>query len=705
MRPIELTPLFASLQSLTGIGPRLMILLKKCLALPPGVTEPRVLDLLWHLPNGVIDRRAEPTVADAVPGSIATLKVRVLKHKAPPRGNHRAPYKVRTEDDTGKLDLVFFHAERKFIERQLPVGEERYVSGRVERYGETLQMTHPDYIVPPEQRGDLPMLEPVYPLTAGLSGKIVQKATRQALDRLRPTPEWQEPAWLKERGWPGFVEALQRLHRPDDAGDVSAGGAPWQRLAYDELLAGQLALALVRQNFKERRGRIVKGDGRIRAAIADALPFTLTRSQREAMREIEADMNAPRRMLRLLQGDVGSGKTVVALLAMAIAVEAGAQAALMAPTEVLARQHLETIAPLAEKAGLRIGLLTGREKGRARKDVLDHLAAGELDIIIGTHALFQPDVIFRDLAFAVIDEQHRFGVHQRLSLQSKGNGTGTDVLVMTATPIPRTLVMTHYGDLDVSRLTEKPPGRKPVVTKAIPVDSMEKLTDRLRVQLSEGAQVYWVCPLIESSDVSDLAAAEERHAHLAQLFGKENVGLLHGGMQDKAKDAAMQAFAEGNLKILVATTVIEVGVNVSNANIMVIEHAERFGLAQLHQLRGRVGRGSRESFCMLLYKAPLGEAARQRLDMMEQTEDGFLIAEKDLELRGGGEVLGARQSGTPGFRVAEVPGFEALLTAARDDARLTLANDPQLAGPRGQALRTLLYIFECDEAVRLFRAA
>jgi ATP-dependent DNA helicase RecG len=705
MRPVELTPLFASLQSLTGIGPRLIILLKKCLGLPPGVAEPRVLDLLWHLPSGVIDRRAEPTVAEAVPGSIATLKVRVLKHKPGPRGNSRAPYKVQTEDETGRLELVFFHAERKFIEKQLPVGEERYVSGRVERYNDAMQMTHPDYIVAPEARDELPMLEPVYPLTAGLSGKVVQKATRQALDRLRSSPEWQDPTWLKARGWPDFVTALQRLHRPTDAGDVATGGDPWQRLAYDELLAGQLALGLVRQSNKTRAGRSVTGDGRLRGAIADALPFALTGSQRTAVGEIEADMAAPQRMLRLLQGDVGSGKTVVALLAMAIAVEAGAQAALMAPTEVLARQHVETIGPLAEQAGLRLGLLTGREKGRVRKEILDRLAAGDIDIIVGTHALFQADVVFRDLAFAVIDEQHRFGVHQRLQLQSKGNGRGTDVLVMTATPIPRTLQMTHYGDLDVSRLTEKPPGRKPIVTKKIPTDAIEKLIERLRAQLREGAQVYWVCPLIESSQVSELAAAEERHAHLAQIFGADNVGLLHGGMADKAKDAAMEAFAAGNLQILVATTVIEVGVNVPNANIMVIEHAERFGLAQLHQLRGRVGRGTRESFCMLLYKAPLGETAKARLEMMEESEDGFLIAEKDLDLRGAGEVLGARQSGLPEFRVAEVPNSASLLEAAHDDARMVLSSDPHLASARGQALRTLLYIFECDEAVRLFRAA
>ncbi|MGQ0672101.1 MAG: ATP-dependent DNA helicase RecG [Hyphomicrobium sp.] len=705
MRPNELSPLFASMDALKRIGPRLMLLMKKALRLPPGVTQPRVIDLLWHLPTGVIDRRAEPTIADAVPGTIATLKVRVLKHRPGPRGNSKAPYKVSAEDDSGRLDLVFFHAERSFIERQLPEGETRYVSGRVERYGETLQMAHPDYIVAPEHRDDLPFLEPVYPLTAGLSGKVLLKAARQAVDRVPALPEWQNAAWLTAREWPPLAEALRRLHVPSDAADVSNGAAPWQRLAYDELLANQLALALVRQSYRAQRGRAVSGDGRIRARIADALPFALTASQRTAIDEIAADMAAPRRMLRLLQGDVGSGKTVVALMAMAVAAEAGAQAALMAPTEVLARQHLETITPLAETAGLRIALLTGREKGRPRAELLSKLAGGGIDILIGTHALFQDDVTFKDLAFAVIDEQHRFGVHQRLALQIKGGGGGANMLVMTATPIPRTLLMTHYGDLDVSRLTEKPAGRKPITTKAVPIDAIEKLIERVGAQLREGAQVYWVCPLIESSEVSELAAAEERHAHLSNIFGTASVGLLHGAMTGAAKDKAMEAFAENRLKILVATTVIEVGVNVPNANIMIIEHAERFGLAQLHQLRGRVGRGTRESFCMLLYKAPLGETARARLEMMERTEDGFLISEKDLELRGGGEVLGARQSGLPEFRVAEVPGFATLLAAARDDAQMILSADPNLESPRGEALRRLLYLFECDEAVRLFRAA
>src|SRR5215467_219036 len=571
VRPEELTPLFAAARSLAGIGPRMEILLKKALRLSPGSSEPRVIDLLWHTPTGVIDRRATPTVAAAEPGTIATLNVHVRKHKPAPRGNARAPYKVICGDDSGSIDLVFFHAERRFIEHQLPPGSVRTVSGRIESYNDRKQMTHPDYIVAPEVRADLPLLEPIYPLTAGLSGKVLLKAARQALERVPRLPEWQDLPWLAQRGWPDACSALLRLHRPQDAHDVSPASPPWQRLAYDELLAGQLALALVRQSLKSQPGRQVVGDGSVRARIARALPFGLTASQRQALQEIAGDMASPHRMLRLLQGDVGSGKTVVALMAMAVAVEAGAQAALMAPTEVLARQHADTIAPLAEAAGLRLALLTGREKGRVRTELLERLAAGKIDILVGTHALFQTDVHFQDLAFAVIDEQHRFGVHQRLALQSKGGaGRGAGVLVMTATPIPRTLLMTHYGDLDVSKLTEKPAGRKPVVTKSLPVDAIE----RLRVQLGEGAQIYWVCPLIESSERSELAAAEERHAHLAQRFGADAVGLLHGAMPDKVRDATMAAFAAGKLKILVATTVIEVGIDVPNANIIVIEHAE-----------------------------------------------------------------------------------------------------------------------------------
>ena len=702
MRPIELTAVFASARSLGGVGPRIEQLLKKALRLPSAVAEPRVLDLLWHTPTAVVDRRSEPSVRDAEPGTIVTLKVRVLKHKAPPH-NSKAPYAVACEDDSGRLDIVFFHADHRYVERSLPAGSIRHVSGRIERYGEKLQMMHPDYIVAPEDIGKLPMLEPVYPLTAGLSGKVLNKIIGQAVAIVPELPEWLDADFMAKHGFGPWAGAVKRLHLPADPSDISTSGPHWQRLAYDELLAGQLALALVRRGARSVPGRSVTGDGRVRQRITAALPFTLTSSQHKALSEIEADLKAPHRMLRLLQGDVGSGKTVVALMAAAIAIEAGAQAAIMAPTEVLARQHLETIEPLAKSAGVTVGLLTGREKGKARKEVLARLAEGTIDILVGTHALFQEDVAFKDLAFAVIDEQHRFGVQQRLALQAKGGPYGANVLFMTATPIPRTLLMTHYGDLEVSKLTEKPAGRKPVTTAAVANDRLPEVLEGLQRALQQGAQIYWVCPLIESTTASEMAAAEERHAHLVQYFG-DTVGLVHGQMAGPDKDSVMAAFAAGTLRILVSTTVIEVGVNVPNATVMVIEHAERFGLAQLHQLRGRVGRSERQSSCILLYQAPLGETAKARIEMIRATEDGFMIAEEDLRLRGGGEVLGTRQSGAPEYRVAEVPSFAELLEAARKDATLALTRDPELSGERGQALRQLLYLFECDEAVRLFRS-
>lgn len=704
MRPEKLAPLFASAVSLSGVGPRLLTLLAKAVDLPPGVREPRLIDLIWHAPHAVIDRRAEPTISAATPGTIATFKLRVLKHSGPTRGNRKAPYRVTCEDETGTLDVVFFHAEPAYIQRQFPVGETRYVSGRVDAYGSKLQIVHPDYVVTEERRHELPMLEPVYGLTAGLSGKVMGKAVRQAAELVPELPEWLPDGWLAKNGWPAFHEAVSRLHFPLEPDDISPAGAPRQRLAYDELFASQIALAILRRRHRQQRGRRVAGDGALRSRIEAGLPFRLTGAQRRAMAEIAEDLAGESRMHRLLQGDVGSGKTLVALMTMAVAIEAGAQAALMAPTEVLARQHAESIAPIADSAGIRWALITGREKGKVRTAALDGAADGSIDILIGTHALFQPDVVFRDLGVVVIDEQHRFGVHQRLALQAKGKDGGANVLAMTATPIPRTLLMTHYGDLDVSRLDEKPPGRKPIITTLVAQDRLEDVIDALRRALGSGAQVYWVCPLIEGTDTSELAAAEERAAHLGQHF-KGKVGLIHGAMAGEARDATMAQFSSGALGVLVATTVIEVGVNVPNATVMVIEHAERFGLAQLHQLRGRVGRGDRQSYCMLLYKQPLSEAAKARLRTMRETEDGFVIAEKDLSLRGGGEVLGARQSGLPGYRIAEVPGVESLLAAARDDARLLLERDPNLESVRGKSVRTLLYILECDEAARMFHAA
>ena len=698
MRPILLNPLFASATTLPGVGPKTEKNYRRLTGREDGA---RVVDLLFHLPVGAIDRRARPKLRDVVPGSVVTVEVTVEQHRPPPPNRPRLPYRVTTSDETGTLTLVFFNARRDYLEQQLPVGARRYVSGTAEFYDGMLQMVHPDRVVDDAGLAKLPLVEPVYPLTEGLSGNQLRRAIDGALPRIPALPEWQDPAWLARQTYPSFAEALVRLHGPQEPHDVAPETPAWSRLAYDELLAGQLALGLVRANTKRRPGRGTAGDGRLRKVIVASLPYSLTPSQQRALAEIAADLEKPERMVRLLQGDVGSGKTVVALIACATAIEAGHQAALMAPTEILARQHHHTIAPLAAAAGIRVALLTGRERGRERAQLLSALAAGEIDLVIGTHAIFQDEVEFADLALAVVDEQHRFGVHQRLALTRKGDAV--DMLVMTATPIPRTLVLTYFGDMDLSELREKPAGRQPVDTRTIPLDRLEEVVEAVGRAIGEGRRAYWVCPLVEESETSDLAAAEDRFASLKTRFGRA-VDLVHGRMKGADKDAAMARFAAGESRLLVATTVIEVGVDVPQATVMVIEHAERFGLAQLHQLRGRIGRGSGRSTCLLLYKAPLGETAKARLAVMRETEDGFRIAEEDLRLRGEGDVLGTRQSGMPGFRIARIEVHGKLLQAARDDAALILARDPHLASPRGQALRVLLYLFERDEAVRLIRA-
>jgi len=702
MRPNALSPLFAGIRTLGGVGPRLETAFTRLLRALDAEAGPRIIDLLFHLPTGLLDRSARPNVAEAQPNELATLDVTVTRHSPPPRGR-RLPYRIFCEDSTGEIELIFFRGEKSYLERLLPLGERRLVSGRVDSYDGRLQMSHPDHVVGADDIESLPLIEPVYPLTAGITQKVIFKILGQALTKVPELTEWQDKAWIGSQRWSGFAEALAAAHTPQSAADLLPEAPARQRLAYDELLANQLALSLVRGRLRRVAGRAIIGNGALRQKIVKGLPFALTASQNRALGEIDADLKAPERMLRLLQGDVGSGKTIVALLAMASAVEAGHQAALMAPTEVLARQHHASFQSIAEVAGVRIALLTGRERGRERTRILDALAKGEIDMLIGTHALFSEDVEFRDLAFVVIDEQHRFGVHQRLALQAKGSGLGTDVLVMTATPIPRTLVLTTYGDMDVSQLREKPAGRQPVLTRAIPTGRLGEVIERLEKALGSGAQAYWVCPLVEESEVLDVSAAEARFADLQKRFG-ERVGLVHGKLSGSQKDDVMAAFAAGELSILVATTVIEVGVDVPNATIMIIEHSERFGLAQLHQLRGRVGRGSEQSACILLYKAPLGETARARIEILRDSDDGFLIAEEDLRLRGGGEVLGVRQSGLPTFRLASLPQHQGLLDAAHDDAQLILSNDRDLTSARGQALRVLLYLFARDEATRLLRA-
>ena len=701
MRPSLLDPLFAPATTLDGIGPRLASLIANIV--PADITgrELRVGDLLFLLPQSVIDRRQRWAIADAPDGTLVTLEVIIDRHQPSPRGRGSAPYRVFAHDDSEEITLTFFHAKGDWLQKALPEGERMLVSGRIEWFNGRPSMVHPDHMVPVSRAQDLPALEPVYPLTAGLSTKVLRRAVLAATARLPDLPEWLDAELSRRHSFPSLRMALHRLHEPSDPLDIDPNSAAWRRLAYDELLAGQLALALVRLRMKHISGRPLTGDGRLEAIIRKNLPYSLTGAQETALAEIHADLASEKRMLRLLQGDVGSGKTVVALLAMARAAEAGGQSALMAPTEILARQHHATIAPLAAEAGLRTAVLTGREKGKERAKILADLASGDIHIVLGTHALFQEGVEYRDLALAIVDEQHRFGVHQRLAMTAKG--IAPDMLVMTATPIPRTLVLTAFGDMDVSRLMEKPAGRQPIQTVTLPLERLSSLVERMRHAVSQGQKVYWICPLVEESQEVKLMSAEDRFTSLKPVFG-EALGLIHGRMAGRDKDEAMRAFKDGETRILVGTTVIEVGVDVPDATIIVIEHAERFGLAQLHQLRGRVGRGSSASSCVLLYKEPLGEVAKKRLSVMRDTEDGFRISEEDLKLRGEGEVLGTRQSGTPGFRIARLEHHADLLEIARDDARLLLERDPDLRSPRGEALRVLLYLYGRDDAIRLLRA-
>ncbi|MFZ3237298.1 MAG: ATP-dependent DNA helicase RecG [Stellaceae bacterium] len=691
MRPAILDRLFAPVTALPGIGPQLGRLFDR-------LAGPLVVDLLWHLPSGIVDRRNAPTVAALEADRVATLQVRVEAHEA---GRGRRPYRVFCADDSGTLSLVYFNVKSDYLARLFPIGEERIVSGRVEFYNGIAQMPHPDLVLRPDELDRLKPVEPVYPLTAGLAPRAVQRATAAALDRLPELPEWVDASLKRQRQWPGWAEALRQAHAPTGEADLSPATPARQRLAYDEVFASQLAVALVRARRQRRRGRATVGSGMLAAKVEAGLGFALTGAQRLAIAEISADMAQPRHMMRLLQGDVGSGKTLVALMAMLTAVESGAQAALLAPTEILARQHQATLRRLVRPAGLEIGLLTGREKGRTRDAALAGLASGLTSIVVGTHALLQPDVAFRDMALAVIDEQHRFGVEQRLTLAAKGHDA--DTLLMSATPIPRTLMMTAYGDLDTSRLTEKPPGRQPVDTRTVALDRLGEVAAAVGRALAQGAKAYWICPLVDESEETDLAAARERAKALEPLL-PGRVGLVHGRMKTADKDRVMAAFAGAAIDLLVATTVIEVGVDVQDATIMVVEHAERFGLAQLHQLRGRIGRGDKPSTCLLLFQSPLGEVARRRLSTLRETDDGFRIAEEDLRLRGAGEVLGTRQSGLPSLRLADLAAHAELIAVAHDDARLILDRDPHLETARGQALRTLLYLFRRDEAVQYLRA-
>ncbi|MCB1340899.1 MAG: ATP-dependent DNA helicase RecG [Pseudooceanicola sp.] len=689
-RPPALFPLFAGLETLEGIGPKTAKLL-----IATGLETPR--DLLFSLPYSLVDRRRRDTIRGADLPAILTVEVEIGAHR-PPRSKGGA-YRIHVEDSAADFQLVFFHARGDYLARLAPKGSRRLVSGRVEIFDGMAQMVHPDHVLPPEEAAEIPAFEPVYHLTQGVTQKTLFKATRAALGRAPQLAEWIDPAQKASAAWPDWTVALAACHAPEGAGDLAATHPARERLAYDELFAHQLTLALARGRERRGKGRASRGNGALRQRVLDALPYSPTNAQRRAVEEIAADMASPLRMNRLLQGDVGSGKTLVAFQALLIAVEAGGQGALMAPTEILARQHLEGLQPLAEQAGVVLEILTGRDKGVERRAKLAALARGDIQILVGTHALFQADVEFSDLRLAIVDEQHRFGVRQRMELGSKGQAA--DVLVMTATPIPRSLALAQYGDMDVSVLDEKPPGRKPIRTAVVSTERMDEVIGHLRGAIGEGRQCYWVCPLVEESEVVDLTAAEDRFRRLRAVLGEGVVGLVHGQMPPADKDASMTAFVAGRTKVLVATTVIEVGVNVPNATIMVIERAETFGLAQLHQLRGRVGRGEAQSTCLLMYQPPLTEGGRQRLEVLRETEDGFVIAETDLAMRGAGDMIGTAQSGLPRFQIADLERQAALMAVAQSDARALLTADPTLESERGRAARVLLWLMRQDQAIRL----
>jgi ATP-dependent DNA helicase RecG len=689
-RPEALFPLFAGLETLAGVGPKTAQHFAHL-----GVATPR--DLLFTLPYSGIDRTLQDTVKGAVLPATLTVPVTIGPHR--PARTKGGAYRINVEDAKTGFQLTYFHARGDYWQKQLPEGARRIVSGRVELFDGMAQMVHPDFAVPEDEADSIPAFEPVYSLTSGITQKLIYKATRGALALVPDMGEWIDSGQKARSGWPAFAQAVEAAHDPKTLADLAPTAPARERLAYDELFAHQITLALARQMERRKKGRVTQGDGSLRARVLAALPYQPTGPQTRAIAEITQDMASPARMNRLLQGDVGAGKTLVAFMALLSAVEAGGQGVLMAPTEILARQHLQGLRPLAEDAGVVLEILTGRDKGSERQAKLAALARGDIQVLVGTHAVFQADVSFADLRLAVVDEQHRFGVRQRLELGQKGDRA--DVLVITATPIPRSLALAQYGDMDVSVLDEKPPGRQPIKTALISTERLDQVVDRLRAAVAEGRQCYWVCPLVEESEVSDLIAAEDRFKRLRAAMGEGIVGLVHGQMPPAEKDAAMRAFQEGETQVLVATTVIEVGVDVPNATIMVIERAETFGLAQLHQLRGRVGRGAGASTCLLIYQNPLSETGQKRLEVLRETEDGFVIAETDLQMRGTGDLIGTAQSGVPRFRVADLERQAGLMATAQSDARKLLTDDPGLESPRGQAARTLLWLMRQDEAIRL----
>jgi len=693
MRPAHLDLLLSPINKLKGVGPKLQNIINK-LGIHLNV------HFLWHFPYKIIEKKYYENIHDAPINQLVTLKIEIIKHY--PSKFRRQPYRVSCLANETPLDIVYFNARHPVVRSILPVKSIRMISGKLEFFKNKFQITHPSSI---ENISDIQLLrekEPVYSLTAGLNMKSFIKISNQVLHLLPNLKEWIDERLLKKYNFVSWKEAVKQLHNPNIEDTYSEKNFFRRRLAFDELFAHQLAIFIIRTIDNKKTSIPFTNNNKLKNNLINNLEFKLTNSQLIVINEIQKDLESNHQMIRLLQGDVGSGKTIVALISMLTVIESGFQTTLMAPTSILAYQHYENISKLIQDLPIKIDILTGKDKGKTRIEKLNKINNGDTQIVIGTHALIQDGVNFKKLGLSVIDEQHRFGVYQRMAFNYKG--FRPSILVMSATPIPRTLTLAAYGDMDESRLIDKPIGRKPIVTTSLILKKEKNLIERIKKKINNSNdKFFWVCPLIEESQELDLKAATDRYNVLNKIF-KKKVMLIHGQLSEKEKESTMEKFKNEDFRILVATTVIEVGIDIKSATTIIIEHAERFGLAQLHQLRGRVGRNNEESFCVLLHKENLNDTAKKRIHIMTETNDGFLISEEDLKIRGPGEILGKRQSGLPSFNVADLSYDGDLLEEARLYANNIITNDPKLEKDGNKNLKDLLYIQERDTAIRTLSA-
>ena len=693
MRPSYLNNLLSPINLVTGIGPKIEKLFNR-------IDINLKVHFLWHLPHNIIKRQKHENIHNDQINTLVTLKIKVLKHV--PSRFKKQPYRVHCLCNETPIDIVFFYARHPVVKKNLPEEEIRYVSGKLEYFRNTYQITHPSHIIETKGINEIKNIEPIYSLTAGLSQKIISKYIEQIIKNIPDLNEWIDEIYLIKYRFLNWKNSIVRIHNPDKIEDINNQNIYRRRLAFDELLAHQLAIAIIRNYNQKKKGIVISSNNKLYEKFLKNLKFKLTTSQKKVVEEITIDLESENQMIRLLQGDVGSGKTVVALIAMLKTVESGYQSVLMVPTSILANQHFENFCDLLSDLNLNVEILTSKDKGKDRINKLKLIANGNINIIIGTHALIQEDVVFHKIGLAVIDEQHRFGVYQRMVFHYKGKRPS--ILVMSATPIPRTLALASYGDMDESRLTEKPLGRKTIKTTSLTLNKVNKLIERIKIHIANSnSKFYWVCPLIEESEELDLKAATLRYQHLDKIF-KNKVLLMHGQLNEKEKEQIMYKFINEDYRILVATTVIEVGIDIKSATTIIIEHAERFGLAQLHQLRGRVGRSNLDSFCILLHKEIIGDNAKKRINKMIETNDGFLISEEDLKIRGAGEILGKKQSGLPSFKIAELSFDSDLLEDVRKYVEKISKNNPKLENNEGEKLRSLLYLYERDAAIKTLLA-